>query len=380
MGTKTSSLAKNKDKAKENEKGKAIKQKFRFLKKKTSRNTAKLSASGVLKLFVLGKQGTSKIELLRHLNTRNSSSDQRATMKVNIKGHTYTCIFENHCPRRMGLSKTDGVILLYDSTNTETFELLPLYFEELLFHCSDGLSDHVVTAVVRNEANETPTGSTIMISREQRVKLIRDLIQRREKTSNTLRDTLKERTRARIISILIFAERKYGNNVVYPMMQWLREEFSIHRRLVFGSLNTKTGNGVRTLVERLCYKACLRNQVDFVLKIIEMRNLLRQMNGWKVNYGIQVSQNQGNQMRMLAEAQAESSLEEHFGERAVNLLRFWNDIKRSKFGWRRDYSGIGHEMVRIFKCAKRREVAEMKATEYVLDQLPVSPKLCFTTE
>ena len=50
---------------------------------------------------------------------------------------------------------------------------------------------------------------------------------------------------------------------------------------MFGSLNTKTGDGVRSVIEKLSYMACLRNQVDFVLKILEMRDLMRQVNDWK---------------------------------------------------------------------------------------------------
>ena len=73
----------------------------------------------------------------------------------------------------------------------------------------------------------------------------------------------------------------------------------------------------------------------------------------------------------------EKFLKTHYGERASNLLRFWNECKVSKFGWREDYSGVNHEgpFTKIF--SKRREIAETKATEYVLDRLPVSPTLCF---
>ena len=261
--------------------------------------------------------------------------------------------------------------------NIETFKSLNLHFEELLFHCNDRMSDHVATAIVCNRANEKSAGSTVKIDRQRREKLRRELIKRREKDSMTLRDVLKEKYRARIVALFIISDRMYGNNIVYPLMQFFRENESIHRRLVFGSLNTTTGEGVQSMIEKISYMACLRNQVDFVLKILNMRNLMRQMHGWKENYGNFVSTSDGKQKRRCAEIKAEKILTDNFGERAVNLLRFWNDCKCSKFGWCDDYSGVNHEAFMTLAFSKRREIAEIKATEYVLDQLPVSPTLCF---
>ena len=236
---------------------------------------------------------------------------------------------------------------------------------------------HVPTAIICNEANETPTGSTVKIDEQKRGKLIKELNKRSEESSTSLRDSLKEKYNARIVALLIIADRKCGNNLVYPLMKFFRENISIYRRLVFGSLNTKTGDGVRSVIEKLSYMACLRNQVDFVLKILEMRDLMRQVNDWKGYYGVFVSTEDGNNRRRYAEIKTEKFLKKHYGERASNLLRFWNDCKVSRFGWREDYSGVNHEGPLTTIFSKRREIAETKATEYVLDQLPVSPTLCF---
>ena len=139
-------------------------------------------------------------------------------------------------------------------------------------------------------------------------------------------------------------------------------------------MNIETFKSLNLHFEELLFH-CNDRMSDHVATAIVCNR--RQMHGWKENYGNFVSTSDGKQKRRCAEIKAEKILTDNFGERAVNLLRFWNDCKCSKFGWCDDYSGVNHEAFMTLAFSKRREIAEIKATEYVLDQLPVSPTLCF---
>ena len=172
-------------------------------------------------------------------------------MSVVINSHKFRSVFEIHSRLKMSISKTDAVILLYDATKPETFFSLKLHFEELLFHCSDGVSDMVVTAIVCNEANVTSQNSSVKINRKQRDEMETALtFRRREENSSRkeegsfLGDMLKEKAIRGSVALLIIADRRGGLNLTHPIRCWLRENMYIHRKLVFGSINTKTGKNV----------------------------------------------------------------------------------------------------------------------------------------
>ena len=181
MGSKLSSGRRKESKNKQNDEKKLIRERLRLLKKKSSRETARLNANGLLFLFLLGDKNTGKTSLLNKICPSSSVQYQRIVIDVDIKGHKFKSIIRIHDRRQM-MTKMDGVLLLYernvfsgkndvhthshqhkhhryDSTNLQTFKSLKLHFEELLFHCSGSrMGCHVPTAIICNEANETPTG------------------------------------------------------------------------------------------------------------------------------------------------------------------------------------------------------------------------------
>lgn len=117
MGSKFSSRA-NKAKREEGKVysdgyKKKLRQKLRMLKKKSSRETCKLSANGCLSIFLLGDKKTGKNSLLNCIRTSSTSHRNRVVTYVNINGHKFKSIIQIHDRSRMNLSKTDAVMLMY---------------------------------------------------------------------------------------------------------------------------------------------------------------------------------------------------------------------------------------------------------------------------
>ena len=115
MGSKFSSGRRKESKSKENDAKKRIRERLRLLKKKSSRETARLNAHGSLFLYLLGDKNTGKTSLLDCICPSSSIQNRRTTFDVNIKGHKFKSIIIIHDRRQM-MTKTDGVLLLYVET------------------------------------------------------------------------------------------------------------------------------------------------------------------------------------------------------------------------------------------------------------------------